>query len=583
MKNRIHFIFTLFLLASLFLASCDIFDDEDYYDDYENQPAAEESYTEEEDDEYDDEDEYEPQPTRAPVSSGSGIEGGRPGVIVYDFGFRPDQHGFSFENYGDDMDVTNLTADEMRRLFGDEVCSRISGDQCTLTPPASQWMQQINEAMGGGHCEGMAVLSLMMYTGQISVSDFGGNYASELDISDEALQREIAYWWATQATEPTANQIIRGTPMEIMAKIEEMDARGETYTIGIYKEDFSGGHAITPFGIKSVEDGLYTILVYDNNYPGEVRELLIDERDNSWAYEAAINPDVESELYTGNADTQTLDLTPTSARLVTQECTFCANGYGSLPGAKLASPAQAHNQIFLDGKGRILIADDEGNRLGYVDGKIVNEIPGAYFNAYRMGFVQEAPDPIYHVPAGLDVTVTIDGSTLDANSETDLVMIGSGFFIGIEEIILEPGQVDTVYFFPADQMIIYETDADESPYIVAGIENRDGADYYFEVQGMDMLGGGEITVWLDTKEGDLLINTEKLQNEGDFAFYMTRITDELEETFYAEGILLRAGAIVYINYADWSDADPEGLYFGIDLDGDGEIDEEYVADDSSEE
>jgi hypothetical protein len=582
MKNRIKFIFTLLLLTSLFLASCDIFDDEDYYDDYENQPAAEESYNEEDNEEYEEE-EYEPQPTSAPVSSGSGIEGGRPGVIVYDFGFRPDQHGFSFENYGDDIDVTNLTADEMRRLFGDQVCSRISGDECTLTPPADQWMQQINEAMGGGHCEGMAVLSLMMYTGQISVSEFGGNYASELDISDEALQREIAYWWATQATYPAADRVIRGTPMEIMAKIEEMDARGETYTIGIYKEDFSGGHAITPFGIKSVEDGLYTILVYDNNYPGEVRELLIDERDNSWAYEAAINPQVESELYTGNADTQTLDLTPTSGRLVTQECSFCADGYGSLPGAKLASPAQAHNQIFLDGKGRILITDDEGNRLGYVDGKIVNEIPGAFFNAYRMGFVQEAPDPIYHVPAGLDVTVTIDGSSLDAESETDLVMIGSGFFIGIEEIILEPGQIDTVYFFPTDQMIIYDTDADESPYIVAGIENRDGADYYFEVQGMDMLGGGEITVWLDTKEGDLLINTEKLQNEGDFAFYMTRITEELEETFYAEGILLRAGAIVYINYADWSDADPEGLYFGIDLDGDGEIDEEYVADDSSEE
>jgi hypothetical protein len=577
MKNRIHFLFTLLLLASLFLASCDILDDEEYGD-YDQEPGEEQTYTNE-DEEYEYEEEPEAQATRAPSTTG-GIEGGRPGVIVYDFGFRPDQHGFSFENYGDDIEVTNLTADEMRRLFGDEVCSRISGDQCTLTPPADQWMQQINEAMGGGHCEGMAVLSMMMYTNQISASDFGGNYASELDLNDEALQREIAYWWATQATEPTANEVIRGTPMEIMAKIEEMDANGETYTIGIYKEDFSGGHAITPFGIKSVEDGLYTILVYDNNYPGEVRELLIDERDNSWAYEAAINPQVESELYTGNADTQTLDLTPTSARLVTQECTFCADGYGSLPGAKLASPAQAHNQIFLDGKGRILITDDEGNRLGYVDGKIVNEIPGAYFNAYRMGFVQEAPDPIYHVPAGLDVTVTIDGSTLDADSETDLVMIGSGFFIGIEEIILEPGQVDRVQFFPDDQMIVYETDADESPYIVVGVEDQNGADYYFEVQGMDMLGGGEITVWLDTEAGDLLISTEKLKSEGDFALYLLRITDEDDEEFYAEGIMLRAGATIYINYAEWTADDPEGLYIDVDLDGDGEIDDVYDIHDS---
>ena len=329
-----------------------------------------------------------------------------------------------------------------------------------------------------------------------------------------------------------------------------------------------------------MQDGLYTILVYDNNYPGEVRELLIDSRDDSWLYEAAINPQVESELYTGNAETQTLDLTPTSARLGQQECPFCEGGYGAIGGAKRAAPAATHNQIFLNGKGRILIADEQGNRLGYVNGKIVNEIPGAYFTAYRMGFVQEAPDPIYSIPAGLDVTVTIDGSTLDANTETDLVLIGPGYFIGVEGIILEPGQVDTVYFSPGDQLITYETDSGESPFIVVGIENRAGADYYFEVQGMDMQGGGEITVWLDTKAGDLLINTEKLTNEGDFAFYMTRITDELEEEFYAEGILLRAGAIVYINYADWTDADPEGLYFGVDLDGDGEIDDEYVVDDS---
>lgn len=568
MKKHIHLLLTLLIALSLTLSACDLFDDEEGY--YEEEP---ESLVVEDDQPA----APEPQPSR-PLNQPA--LGERPGVLVYDFGFRPDLHGFRFENYGDDIEVTNLTPDEMRRMFGDQVCARISGDSCTLTPPAAQWMEQINGDMAGGHCEGMAVLSLMMYTGQVSAGQFGGSQASDLDIYNEDLQREIAYWWATQTVAPTAENVVRGTPMEILETIQQMDARGETYTLGIYKEDFSGGHAITPFGIKDVQDGLYTILVYDNNYPGEVRELLIDSRDDSWLYEAAINPQVESELYTGNAETQTLDLTPTSARLGQQECPFCEGGYGAIGGAKRAAPAATHNQIFLNGKGRILIADEQGNRLGYVNGKIVNEIPGAYFTAYRMGFVQEAPDPIYSIPAGLDVTVTIDGSTLDANTETDLVLIGPGFFIGVEGIILEPGQVDTVYFSPGDQLITYETDSGESPFIVVGIENRAGADYYFEVQGMDMQGGGEITVWLDTKAGDLLINTEKLTNEGDFAFYMTRITDELEEEFYAEGILLRAGAIVYINYADWTDADPEGLYFGVDLDGDGEIDDEYVVDDS---
>ena len=187
-------------------------------------------------------------------------------------------------------------------MFGDQVCSRLDGDLCILTPPAEQWMEQINGAMAGGHCEGMAVLSLMMYTEQIPAADFGGTVASELDISDEFLQREIAYWWATQTVAPTYTSVIKGTPMEILEIVQQMDVSGETYSIGIYKEDGSGGHAITPFGVEDKGNGLYAILVYDNNYPGETRELFVDSRDNTWLYEASINPQVESELYTGNAD-----------------------------------------------------------------------------------------------------------------------------------------------------------------------------------------------------------------------------------------------------------------------------------------
>ena len=130
-----------------------------------------------------------------------------PGEIVYDFGFNPQENGFRFENYGDDIPATNLTSAEMRRMFGDQVCADLNGDECILTPPAEQWMEQVNGDMAGGHCEGMAVLSLMMYTQKVSPQDFGGITASDLDINNEDLQREIAYWWATQAVAPTYTSV----------------------------------------------------------------------------------------------------------------------------------------------------------------------------------------------------------------------------------------------------------------------------------------------------------------------------------------------------------------------------------------
>ncbi len=562
-KKTLYLLVSILAIFSLLISACGA--DEGYEDEF----YEEEVYTEEAV-------ETEEEEPSAPQDSGAPAIESAPGEVIFDFGFTPEQNGFSFENYGDDIPATNLTADELRRMFGDEVCADINGDQCILTPPAEQWMDQINESMGGGHCEGMAVLSLMMYTGQVSPSDFGGSVASDLDVNDEALQKEIAYWWATQATDPTASSVIRGTPMEILETVRQMDVNGETYTIGIYN-DRGEGHAITPFGVQDKGDGLYAILVYDNNYPGETRELFIDSRDGSWTYETSINPQVETDVWSGNAETETLDLTPTSARVEIQACPFCEGGFTSTN--KLAAADQLVNQYFLDGDGHILITDENGNRLGYVNGEIVNEISGASYTRYRMLASGEAPEPIYAVPAGLDVTITIDGTDLTEETLTDLVMIGAGYTIGVEGIYLTPGQVDTAYFYPIDQMIAYETESDESPSIIFGVENPD-ADYYFEVYGADMLGGGVITAWLDSTAGDLLINTEKLSGEGSFNFYLTRITDEAEEEFYAEEIVLNEGALIYVNYAEWTDANPEGIYFGVDLDGDGEVDEEYVIDDA---
>ena len=245
-------------------------------------------------------------------------------AMITDLGFRPEVHGFNFENYSDETQVQNLTAVEVRRLFGDEVCATLADGRCVLTPPGQQWMEQVNGDMKGGHCEGMAVLSLLMYTDQVTETLFGGQNAIDLAFNNAALQREIAYWWATQATAPTADRIIKGTPNEILARLKEMAPGRETYTIGVYKPDGSDGHAVTPFGLAAQADGSTAILVYDNNYPKEVRRVVVDSRADTWAYEAAVNPQAQSELYEGNAETQTLDLTPTSARLTRQACPFCA-------------------------------------------------------------------------------------------------------------------------------------------------------------------------------------------------------------------------------------------------------------------
>ena len=104
-KRSLFIVWSMLVVFSLFLSACGAEGDEYYEEGYE-----EEYYTEE------------------PAAQESGSEGmpeTAPGEVVFDFGFDPLQNGFSFPNYGDDIDATNLTAYEMRRLFGDDVCGRM--------------------------------------------------------------------------------------------------------------------------------------------------------------------------------------------------------------------------------------------------------------------------------------------------------------------------------------------------------------------------------------------------------------------------------------------------------------------------
>ncbi len=200
------------------------------------------------------------------------------------FGFNPQEDAFNFPNYGNSPEITNLTPVEIRRMFGDQACARFSPNEepgCILILPARQFMEEMNALMENGRCEGLAVLSLFFHSGLIDVTEFGAESASELTLEDnEALQREIAYWFTTQVTTPTKDQIIRAAPNEILSVLAsafEQDIQ-ETYTIGIYKSDMTGGHSLTPYAIEWQGENTFWQYVDDSNYPQENPYIILNLR-----------------------------------------------------------------------------------------------------------------------------------------------------------------------------------------------------------------------------------------------------------------------------------------------------------------
>ena len=503
------------------------------------------------------------------------------GTYVADTGFRPDVNGFPFPNYGSGP-YTNLTPDEMRRVFGDQACANTAGGKCTLQPQIQEVMDQWNKGMAGGHCFGFSILALRLYKNMSNISDFSASAPSAIALDgNDKFQREIAFSFVQQFSPVVKPAIIKLGPADMVDKMIELFKTSSTdvYSLGFYKADGSGGHEVTPYAVEDLGGGIYAVLLWDNNWPKQARAMLIDKPNNKWAYSAAINPSVASELYYGNASTKPLELTPISptGKQFAYACPYCAQDGRTRGMAQLAAQ---QNTIFLDRSPKtpihLLITDQNGKRLGYTpDGKFVNEIPNATADTPKSGKEtwNETEEPVYYVPANLNLTVTLDGTLLKDPGTADISMVGPGYDIGVSDVNLKPGQKDTLTIAADGSKLSYKTDNSESPNINAAISDaKSNVDYDFLVKGVDTVGGGTINVALDSTKAQMSINSAGTKSSGTYGLLMDRYDDKSVQTFFHDDITLGPADTAIVNYGKWT-GDKASLPLGIDRGSDGTIDE----------
>jgi hypothetical protein len=431
------------------------------------------------------------------------VPGAAADTTVADNGFRPDPNGFSFENYGGGTGNEDLSAAEMQKLFGPGVCANHTGGVCTLSPPAREWMHVQNRSMDGGHCNGLAVIAQELFKGQIEPFGPGSPFSYQLQ-GNRALQRAIAYGFVYQVLESVVSQRVKGTPNEVLARLKTAlsDTGPETYTLGIYKADGSGGHAITPFAVVDHGDGKFGVRVYDNNYPGETREVRFDKHADTWTYNAAVNPSVPPERYIGTAARPGIELDPTTPGLGVQPCPFC----GRASSADKAATSPTLNQVQLIGDLRdhahLLIRDNEGRRLGIgPDGRIVNTIPGGQvvpvLGSGPLDF-NESPEPTYLLPSRPD-TVVIDARRMrHADTET-VSSIGQGHDVAIDRLAIGPGDRDFLRIGRTMRRVSFTSSKGQrgSPVLRIGT-NSTRTDYGLRLKLVDFRPASTLHVHLNT-------------------------------------------------------------------------------------
>jgi len=385
--------------------------------------------------------------------------------IVADLGFRPNPDGFSFPNYG--AGRANLNTVEMQKLFGRQVCPAGKGQSCVLRPGVRTLMRSINRGMSNGHCYGFAAVAESIYKGLLprlgytSLSQLGAKVPdpTTFDIPLEGnrkIQRLIARTFTFQMLPRVRRAQFVAAPSGIVDKLRQQLSPGakEAWTVVASGPNGAGGHAVTPYAIDELGDGKYDILVYDNNWPGQERRVRVDVETERWEYE--IFPEV---LWYGDAKNKSLAMHPVSAGFGTHPCPVCAGRAGW---------HSKFNDITVDGAAaehaHIVLRDKRGRRTGIVGGKLVNEIPGVRV-VQRAGtrIATDAEDhralvsaePLYRVPKGKRVRITVDGRHLGRRIQQVLTVVGPTFDATAQRLVLGAGERATFVLDPRKERLRY--------------------------------------------------------------------------------------------------------------------------------
>jgi hypothetical protein len=359
-----------------------------------------------------------------------------------------------------------------------------------------------------------------MFNEAISPADYGADTTFGLEIVDNlALQRSIAEHFTYQFLPPIVENRVKGTPSEVLDTLQQaLDSGDEQYTLGIYKADLTGGHAITPYAIEDKGDGQYAILVYDNNFPGVTRAVDVDTNEDTWHYVGGTNPSNTDEVYEGDASTQTMELDPTSPGEEYSPCPFCDGGEAAAEDAKGSSKGgvlpedEQFTEITLNGDPRnhphLVFTDDDGNRTGIVDGKMLQEIPDVeVVKTYAVKNWEGAPEPRFRLPEGAEYSITVDGSSLKSPAKPKINLVGNGLVIDIEDVTIKPGQKDEMAL-PGGYGITYQSNGDEetAPSIFAGLVEDDAA-YNFAASAVGLAKGSTISLLVEQEEKVVILDS----------------------------------------------------------------------------
>jgi hypothetical protein len=235
-----------------------------------------------------------------------------------DAGLAPLQNGFAFANFGAATTQEQFDVNDLVTMFGAGACVDGQIDPCAPTAQAAAWARMVNDARQSGHCEGLVVQASARFNQKALPA------TAQLPRDTEVIHG-VYRAFATQflpEVQDTAKEWSNRSLVDIVNELTESLKDGVTdYTMGLYTDE--GGHAVLPYAVEFSSDTLAVIKVYDSNWPGMDRYVVIDFAKNEWFFSfSGRDPQQDECVWSGGPGD--IDLTNLDAR-TSAECPFCGD------------------------------------------------------------------------------------------------------------------------------------------------------------------------------------------------------------------------------------------------------------------
>ena len=191
----------------------------------------------------------------------------------------PIEDGFSFANFPSSATDETFNAQDLYEMFGAEACADGVVEPCTPIAEAAAWARMVNQARMSGHCEGMVVESSKRFINNESPA------TSELSNDAEVVHR-IFRQFSTQFFQEVVDERdawAKKSLADLLNVIADgLKSGSPKFSMGIYSE--SGGHAVLPYAINPIGNGVMRVLVYDSNWPGKDRYVEFNLATKEWTF-----------------------------------------------------------------------------------------------------------------------------------------------------------------------------------------------------------------------------------------------------------------------------------------------------------